>query len=80
MLCNEFGFMDDCKTNVRVNLFQAQFKKRFVSGHDFSRAEKSHQDEGFSPCGATSLSVRLRAGLGSSICEEDITLAAFNSR
>ncbi len=38
MLCYEFGFIDDCKTNVRVSL--ANFKKRFVSGHDFSRAEK----------------------------------------
>ena len=32
--------MDDCKTNVRVSLFRANFEKRFVSGHDFSRAEK----------------------------------------
>jgi len=30
----------DCKTNVRVSLFRANFEKRFVSGHDFSRAEK----------------------------------------
>ena len=34
------GFIDDCKTNVRVSLFRANFEKCFVSGHDFSRAEK----------------------------------------
>jgi hypothetical protein len=33
-------FIDDCKTNVQVSLFRANFEKRFVSGHDFSRAEK----------------------------------------
>jgi hypothetical protein len=32
--------LDDRKTNVRVSLFRAQSKKCFVSGHDFSRAEK----------------------------------------
>jgi hypothetical protein len=32
--------LDTCKTDVRVGLFQANFKNRFVSGHDFSRAEK----------------------------------------
>ncbi len=34
------GFIDDCKTNIRVSLFRSNFKKCFVSGHDFSRAEK----------------------------------------
>jgi hypothetical protein len=72
--------MDDCITNVRASLFRANFEKRFVSGHDFSRAEKGQYDEGFSPCGATSLSVRLRAALSSSTCEEHITFAAFNNR
>jgi len=33
------GFIDDCKTNVQVSLFRANFEKCFVSGHDFSRAE-----------------------------------------
>jgi hypothetical protein len=33
----------------------------------------------FSPCGAVSLSVRLRAAFGSSTREEDITFEAFNS-
>jgi hypothetical protein len=32
--------VDDCKTNVRLSLFRANFEKCFVSGHDFSRAEK----------------------------------------
>jgi hypothetical protein len=45
----EFGFMDTCKTNVLVSLFRAKLKKRFVSGHDFSRAVKAANDEGFSP-------------------------------
>ncbi len=31
--------MDDCKTNVRVSPFRANFEKRFVSGRDFSRAK-----------------------------------------
>jgi hypothetical protein len=31
-------FMDACKNNVRLILFLANAKKRFVSGHDFSRA------------------------------------------
>jgi hypothetical protein len=34
--------IDACKTNVRARLFRANFKKCFVSGHDFSRAEKEH--------------------------------------
>jgi hypothetical protein len=34
------GAIDDCKTNVQVSLFRANFEKCFVSGHDFSRAEK----------------------------------------
>ena len=32
------GFIDDCKTNVQVSLFRANFEKCFVSGHHFSRA------------------------------------------
>src|ERR1700733_8076473 len=35
------GVIDDCKTNVQVNLFRAIFEKGFVSGHHFSRAIKS---------------------------------------
>jgi hypothetical protein len=54
-------------------------RKDFVSGHDFSRAEKSQKDEGFSPCGAISLSLRLRVTFDSSTCQEDITFAAFNN-
>jgi hypothetical protein len=48
------ALMDACKNNVRVNQFRANFKERFVSGHDFSRAAKASNDEGFSPCGAIS--------------------------
>jgi hypothetical protein len=58
--------------------FEQNFGKCFVSGHDFSRAIKGWLDEGFSPCGVISLSVRLRAAFGSSTCEEDITFAAFS--
>jgi hypothetical protein len=36
-----------------MSLFRANFKKRFVSGHDFSRAVNEANDEGFSPCGKT---------------------------
>jgi hypothetical protein len=36
----KMGFIDDCKTNVQGSLFRANFEKCFVSGHDFSRAEK----------------------------------------
>ena len=36
----EERLIDDCKTNVQVSLFRANFGKCFVSGHDFSRAEK----------------------------------------
>jgi hypothetical protein len=50
--------MDACKTNVLVSLFRANFKKRFVSGPDFSRAVRAANEEGFSPCGAISLSAR----------------------
>jgi hypothetical protein len=42
-----------------MSLFRANFKKRFVSGHDFSRAVNEANDEGFSPCGSLSLSVWL---------------------
>ena len=38
--------LDTCKTDVRVGLFQANFKNRFVSGHDFSRAVKAQQKSG----------------------------------
>jgi|SRR5579859_3813462 len=45
-------------------IFSAQFQKRFVSGHDFSRAAKVANDEGFSPCGSSSsVSIRLRGSL-----------------
>jgi hypothetical protein len=40
------GFMDACKNNVRVSLFGANLKKRFVSGHDFSRAVKRRKGRG----------------------------------
>jgi hypothetical protein len=60
-------------------LFRVNFKKRFVSGHDFSRAVKAANDEGFSPCGSIPLSVQLRTAFGSLTCQEDITCAAFNS-
>jgi hypothetical protein len=42
-----------CKNSVRVSQFRANFKKRFVSGHDFSRAVKAANDEGFSLALAT---------------------------
>src|SRR5579859_1804046 len=35
-----------------VYFFRAQFQKRLVSGHDFSRAAKVANNEGFSPCGS----------------------------
>ena len=44
--------MDACKTNVQVRPYGADFRERFVSGHDFSRAVKIANDEGFSPCGS----------------------------
>ena len=53
------------KPMSRSVCFEPICEKCFVSGHDFSRAEregdvKQSKDEGFSPCGAISLSVRLR--------------------
>jgi hypothetical protein len=38
--------IDDCKTNVLLSLFRANFEKCFVSGHDFSRAEKGPVERG----------------------------------
>jgi len=38
---------------------------------------RASKDEGFSPCCAISLSVRLRAAFDSSTCEENIAFAAF---
>jgi hypothetical protein len=49
-------------------------KKGFVSGYDFSRAEKSQEDEGFSPCGAISLSLRLRVIFDSSNARRTLPL------
>jgi DNA invertase Pin-like site-specific DNA recombinase len=43
--CHEFGFIDPCETKARVSLFQANFKKRFVSGHDFGPAVKAANDK-----------------------------------
>jgi hypothetical protein len=40
---------------------------------------QASNDEGFSPCGAISLSVRLGAAFRSSTCHEDIIFAAFFS-
>jgi hypothetical protein len=42
------------KTMSESVYLSANFKKRFVSGHDFSRAAKAANEEGFSPCGAFS--------------------------
>jgi hypothetical protein len=42
--------MDTCKNKVPGSLFRAKIKTRFVSGHDFSRAVKAANEEGFSPC------------------------------
>ncbi len=42
--------MDACKNNVRVSLFRANFKKRFVSEHDFSRVVIAANEEGFRGC------------------------------
>jgi hypothetical protein len=33
--------------------FESISRKRFVSGHDFSRAAKAANDEGFTGCGKT---------------------------
>jgi hypothetical protein len=43
--------MDTCKTNVGVSLVRANLRESFVSGHDFSRAEKAGATTGFSRCG-----------------------------
>jgi hypothetical protein len=48
--------------------------KSFVSGHDFSRAAKAANDEGFSPCGSISLSILPRAAFGSSSCRWTLPL------
>jgi hypothetical protein len=72
-------FIDACKNNVRASLFRANLKKRFVSGHDFSRATKAANEEGFSPGGAISLSVRLRPAFDTSTGQQDITRPAFFS-
>ena len=57
--------IDACKTKVRVSLFDPNFKEGFVSGHDFSRAAKVANDEGFSPCRSFSLSIGPRGPFGS---------------
>ena len=43
------SFIDDCKTNVQVSLFRANFGKCFVSGHDFSRAERASRTRALAP-------------------------------
>ena len=43
------GAIGDCKTNVRVSLFRANFERRFVSGHDFSRAERASRTRALAP-------------------------------
>jgi hypothetical protein len=44
--------IDACKTECPNRFFEPNFKKRFVSGHDFSRAVKVTNDEGFSQASA----------------------------
>ena len=48
----EQGLLMPAKIMSDPVIFSAQFQKRFVSGHDFSRAAKVANDEGFSPCGS----------------------------
>ncbi len=55
----DLGFIDACRINVLVRLFRANSNKRFVSGHDFSRAVQAANDEGFSP-----MSLTLQGGEG----------------
>jgi hypothetical protein len=70
-------FTAACKNNDRVNQFRTDSNERFVSGHDFSRAAQASNDDGFSPCGAISFSVRPRPAFGSSTRRQDIPCAAF---
>jgi hypothetical protein len=60
------GAIDACKTNVRVSLFRLNFKKTlcFISGHDFSRAAKAANDEGFSLALAPAALFPFHCGLG----------------
>jgi hypothetical protein len=73
--------MDACKTNVRVSLFRADLRARFVSGHDFSRAAKAANERALAP--AALLYSPLNSGFGqrsgSSACRQDISFAAFNN-
>jgi len=59
--------------------FEPIWKSALYQGTTSVVPKRGQKDEGFSPCGAISLSVRLRQPFGSSTCEEDITFAAFNS-
>jgi hypothetical protein len=58
------GVMDACKTNVRVSLFRADLRARFVSGHDFSRAAKAANERALAPAALLSSQFGLRAALG----------------
>ena len=70
--------MDACKTNVRVSLFRADLRARFVSGHDFSRAAKANE-RALAPAALLSSQFGLRAAFGQPTCRLDISFAAFNN-
>jgi hypothetical protein len=73
-------FIDYCKTNVRVSVLRANFKKGFVSGHDFSRAEKrASKTRALESAALFPSQFGFGAAFGGSTRQEDITFAAFNS-
>jgi hypothetical protein len=58
--------------------FEPISKSALYQGTTSVVPKKASRTRALSPCGAISLSVRLRPAFGSSTCEEDITFAAFN--
>jgi hypothetical protein len=74
------SFIDTCKTNVRVSLFRANFtKESFVSGHDFSRAERRGKTRALAPVALFPLQFGFGAAFASSTFHEEIYFAESNS-
>jgi hypothetical protein len=51
-IAHKFFIVLDCIIQgLPVSFLERASKTRFVSGHDFSRADGAEENQGFSPCG-----------------------------
>jgi hypothetical protein len=60
VIANLSGFTDDCKTNVQVSLFRANFESALYQGTTSVVPKRASRTRALAPAALFSLSVRLR--------------------